>query len=365
MNWYTVKHGDNLSPRSRKKLRVKRTDLAEANYLSTRVDASARTAADHPRGADRPPVCARGPTVRPRPEPASRAPRRARGRRCSRRRRAREGGLSRQGRRHALLDRPDVSHDGGLAQDLEPPRELAHQHRRPPDDLHGPQRSPRIVTPALAGRLAPASQLLHYAPLGWRRSFCTRLAGTGRNAPLIPGPRAAARRRAAACMRARRAGDAPLGDGLRDRRLPGPGRGGRGLRPAGLHDGGAARPERPGEPRPRPERHPQLGLRVPAAPDHRQPGAGRRPQRRVVVRPADRARHPRRNRRRSSAADRRRGRAPRRAVARRVIQPARGVLPIAVAARRHGFTQPAAPRRQRPRGCRRRLAADLPGRVAR
>ena len=36
LNWYTVKRGDNLTTIA-KKLRVKRTDLAEANYLSTRA----------------------------------------------------------------------------------------------------------------------------------------------------------------------------------------------------------------------------------------------------------------------------------------------------------------------------------------
>ena len=88
------------------------------------------------------------------------------------------------------------------------------------------------------------------------------------------------------------------------------------VRPAGVSDGRPAGRERAREPRPRAQRDPQLGVRVSAAPRHRQPGAGRHPQGRLVVRSADRARRPRRRRAHHAARHRRRP-AARRAVARR------------------------------------------------
>ena len=104
-----------------------------------------------------------------------------------------------------------------------------------------------------------------------------------------------------------------------------------------LHDGRPARRERPREPRPRAQRDSQLRLRVSAAPDHRQPRAGRRAQggrRRSTCRSRS-ASWPRRAS--SSAAQ----------IADLVllgelsldgsIQPTRGVLPIAAAARRDGL----------------------------
>ena len=145
-----------------------------------------------------------------------------------------------------------------------------------------------------------------------------------------------------ACLRTRRR--------LRRRGLPGARRSRRVVRPAGVHDGRPARRERPREPRPRAQRDPQLRLRVPAASHHGQPGAGRRAQGR---------------RRRSIcpialgilAAQ---GVVERRDIADVVllgelsldgaIQPARGVLPIAAAARRERLAgAPAAARRTRAR----------------
>ena len=118
-------------------------------------------------------------------------------------------------------------------------------------------------------------------------------------------------------MRAAHARVRADGGGLRRRGLPGPGRGRRVVRAAGVHDGRPAGRERAREPRPRAERDPQLRLRVPAAPHHRQPGAGRRPQGRRVVRPADRARRAGRDRASSTRRDIADMRAARRAVARR------------------------------------------------
>ena len=107
------------------------------------------------------------------------------------------------------------------------------------------------------------------------------------------------------------------------------------------------------------------GLRVSAAPHHRQPRAGRRAQGRRVVRPADRARHPR-------------GPGRRRAPARSPISccsascrstdrstPTRGVLPIAAAARRDGLAGILLPAANAQRGGDRRRPRRLRRVVAR
>ena len=108
-----------------------------------------------------------------------------------------------------------------------------------------------------------------------------------------------------------------------------------------------------------PQRHPQLRLRLPGPPDHGQPRARRHPQGRIVVRSADRAGRARRGR------VRRRG-----ATSSDVlligelsldggIQAARGVLPIAAAARRDQFSCAAAAAPQSRRGGGRRRAAPV------
>ena len=126
-------------------------------------------------------------------------------------------------------------------------------------------------------------------------------------------------------------------------------RGGRVVRPAPLHDGRAARRDRAREPRPRARGDPQFRLRVPAAPHHRQPGAGGCAQGRLVVRPADRARPARRHR-----TARRGARSPTRSSLGELsldgaINGIRGVLPIAIAARRHGMRAAAAAAAERRR----------------
>ena len=75
--------------------------------------------------------------------------------------------------------------------------------------------------------------------------------------------------------------------GVRHRGLPGARRGRRVVWAAGIHDGRAAGRQRSREPRPRSQRDSQLRLRVPAAPRHREPCAGRscaRPARRSICR---------------------------------------------------------------------------------
>ena len=127
----------------------------------------------------------------------------------------------------------------------------------------------------------------------------------------------------------------PDGGRLRHRGLPRARRSGRFVRPSGVSDGRPAGRERAREPRPRAERDPQLRVRVSAAPHHRQPGAGGRAQGRLVLRPADRARRAR-GRRRADSPQRRRSRCCLGELSLDGgIHAARGVLPIAVAARRH------------------------------
>ena len=97
------------------------------------------------------------------------------------------------------------------------------------------------------------------------------------------------------------------------------------------------------------------GFEFPAASHHRQPGAGRRAQGRRGVRPADRARHPRRAGRRRAPRDRTTSWCSASSRSTASIHAARGVLPIAAAARREGVPGVLLPRAERRRsGGRRR-----------
>ena len=166
-----------------------------------------------------------------------------------------------------------------VAADLERHRRHAHLGRRPAHDLH---RALELEP----GRICNRSPGPHF------RQLVENLSPD--------------RIRAAACTRPACARLPPDRRALRNRRLHGPRRGRRLVRPALLHAGRPARRQRPREPRPREERDPELRVRVSAASHHRQPGAGRRPEGRLGVRPADRARHPRRAGRRRAPRDRRR-----------------------------------------------------------
>ena len=134
------------------------------------------------------------------------------------------------------------------------------------------------------------------------------------------------------------------GGAVRRGRVRRPRRSGRLVRHADVHDGRPAGYERPREPRPGPERHPEFRLRVPAASHHREPGAGRRPQGRRGVRSADRARHSRRPGDRRAPRDRRMSwcSASCRSTARFIRRAA--CLPIAAAARRDGLAGVLLPR---------------------
>ena len=147
------------------------------------------------------------------------------------------------------------------------------------------------------------------------------------------------------------------GRGLRRRGLPGPRRSGRVVRVARLHDGRPARRERPREPRPRAERDPQFRLRVSRRTGS--PSTWRRPTC---------ARRARRSTCRSrSASSRRRASSSGAHIADLVllgelsldgsIHPARGVLPIAAAARRDGRRGHPAAGAERQRGGGRRPAS--------
>ena len=79
------------------------------------------------------------------------------------------------------------------------------------------------------------------------------------------------------------------GGRIRDRGLHRRRRSRRVVRTSGLHDGRSSRCVRSREPRPRPQRDPQLRVRIPRASRHRQSRACRRSQGRILVRSADRA----------------------------------------------------------------------------
>ena len=201
--------------------------------------------------------------------------------------------LSRQARRHALVDRASCSTrasprsragTGCTATRIARRRPSFEDPRQRAADsaagLHNPRSVDSGASSAITAALPP---------------------GRSRGPPFS---RVIRRRHrlSAPCNAARRAGVRAHRRGLRHRSRAGARRGRRVVRPAGVHDGRTAGPERPREPRSHPQRHPQLRLRVPAAPRHRQPRAGRRPQGGLGVRSADRARHPRGDRRRRAAA---------------------------------------------------------------
>ena len=185
--------------------------------------------------------------------------------------------LQGEARRHALLDRAAVRHDG--RQDRRPGTGSPATTSPPATQLKIVTAQPQLSASTSAARL-PRSRRL--AAIAVAAHLCTS------RDPRMSSTTFAVRRRFAS--RSRHARVRADGGGLRRRGLPGPRRSRRVVRLADVHDGRPAGRQRAREPRPRAQRDPQLRLRVPAAPRHRQPGAGRRAQGRLVVRPADRAR---------------------------------------------------------------------------
>ena len=145
LKWHTVKRGESLQSIARK-LKVSRTDLAEANGLRLEVKGAGRSAADHP--AQRRPCCSRHGrsalrqarwwprSPSPAPPPRLRAGSDAR---------RHTDGLPGQARRHAVLDRRALRHHGREDQELEPPARQPNHRRRPLDDLCHARPAERIA----------------------------------------------------------------------------------------------------------------------------------------------------------------------------------------------------------------------------
>ena len=331
LQWHTVKRGETLSTIARK-LRVNRTDLAAANYLRTasKVIAGQRLLIPRMPSAA---LLARAGERRSNADVASGG-----GESTSSLRRPGSGRHAAdrapcQGWRNVVFDRSQISDDGGAVERIE---QLAQ--------LHAPGRH-AARRPGWAMQRESAA----VGAAGRARRFCRRgRSSHGRNSrkhPLVaavaflsPAQRLRVPQpgRTASCTSPRHAGTPRKCRGVRRGRTPGSRRGRRRPRTAVLPDGGPAGCERAREPRPRARGHPKLRLRVSDTPNHHQSGARRCAEGWLVVRPAHRARH-------SLAAE---GVLASRELQNVVlvgelsldgsIHGARGVLPIAAAARKRG-----------------------------
>ena len=242
-------------------------------------------------------------------------------------------------RRDAVLDqrRNNTSGHGRRRQANKLPRQR-HQGRAAADDQRAARRPGRPTESSptrVAVSVVPAA-----AP---RRESRTTVPGN--LAKNRTGVAVAARSRSLAMVRA--CSPACAAAAVRGRGLPRRRRSGRVVRAPHFQHGGAARHHRPREPRPRARGDQELGLRLSAAPHHREPGAGRMSRKAgssfdlpialgliatsgSVTRRADR-RHARCSANSRSTAG---------------STASAGVLPIAVAARRLGTLAPSCCRRR-------------------